>query len=290
MSTSTAQTPTGQEEHRSLSCMEIWGGSQAFDNAIAVPGIASWVYSRPHGGGTPGGDVHYVSMCACGEIARFFLADISGHGADASEPAADVRRLMRRYINTLDQTRFVRALNDRMNEWSREGRFATAILTTYFAPTRQLLVCNAGHPPPMIYRAAEGAWEWLQPPSAADPASAGNPPIGVVEGIQFVQFATTLDRDDRVLIFSDSLFESRDPSGDQLGREGLLRNMNNLPAQMPDMQARSVVRFLIEHHGSGQLEDDLTILLLHHHGQGQIQRSIGERIKTMGRMLGLLPV
>jgi phosphoserine phosphatase RsbU/P len=279
-----------QTHSQQLSCVEIWGGSQAFDNALAVPGIAAWVYSRPYEGDKAGGDVHYVSLCACGEIARFFLADISGHGASAGGRAADVRTLMRRNINTLDQTRFVRALNERMVQWQREGQFATAILTTYFAPTRQLLVCNAGHPPPLWYVASQSRWQWLRSEASERSMRADNPPVGIFGGIEFDQFAVTLGENDRILMFSDPLFEARDREGNRLGSEGLLRMMNEMSPHSPGTQIRSVIGNLAAHHGSNNHDDDLTILLLHHHGEGQVRKNVAERLRTMGRMLGLLPV
>ena len=282
-----------ETDRHALTCMEIWGGNQAFDNAVSVPGIDAWVYSRPFGEGETGGDVHYVSMCGCGEIGRFFLADLSGHGQSASPPAADVRRLMRKYINTLNQTDFVRSLNDRMMAWKRQGQFATTLLSTYFAPTKQMLICNAGHPAPLWYRAADRKWRWLQPETSGQPpgaAAADNLPVGVVEGTEYIQFAVELEKDDRVLIYSDSLYESRDASGEQLGRRGLLRLMNDLTDLPPDEQAHTLVERLVTHHGSSDLEDDLTIMLLHHHGEGQVETTMVERLRTMGRMLGLLRV
>jgi serine phosphatase RsbU (regulator of sigma subunit) len=44
---------------------------------------------------------------------------------------------------------------------SRQGTFATAIVTTFFAPSRRLMICNAGHPRPLLYRAATKQWELL---------------------------------------------------------------------------------------------------------------------------------
>jgi phosphoserine phosphatase RsbU/P len=281
---------THNTNQHALTCMEIWGGNQAFDNAVSVPGIDAWVFSKPYGTEQTGGDVHYVSMCGCGEIGRFFLADLSGHGENASQPAADVRRLMRKYINTLDQTDFVRSLNDRMMEWKQQGRFATTLLSTYFAPTKQMLICNAGHPAPLWYRAATREWRWLQQETSGQSAAADNLPVGIVEGTEYIQFVVELKKDDRVLIYSDSLYESRDQSGDQLGREGLLRLMNELADLPPDEQARELVGRIMIYHGSQDLEDDLTIMLLHHHGEGQVEKTMGERLRTMGRMLGLLRV
>ncbi|MCP4589165.1 MAG: hypothetical protein GY842_00335, partial [bacterium] len=49
-----------------LPCMEIWGGNQAIEDAVSVPGIDAWVYSRPVGGQSSGGDIHYVSTCGGG--------------------------------------------------------------------------------------------------------------------------------------------------------------------------------------------------------------------------------
>ena len=96
---------------RRLECMEIWGGNQAADNAVSVSGIDCWVISEPHGGDASGGDMHFVSTCGAGKIARFALADVAGHGLSVSDMAVKLRRLMRKHINRLDQTRFARDLN-----------------------------------------------------------------------------------------------------------------------------------------------------------------------------------
>ena len=129
-----------------LECMEIWGGNRAVDRAIAVTGIDVWVVSQPYGGDTHGGDVYFVSSCGAGKIARFALADVAGHGVTVGDLGAKLRRLMRKHLNRLDQTRFARDLNKEFATLSREDTFATALLASYFAPTDHLIICNAGHP------------------------------------------------------------------------------------------------------------------------------------------------
>ncbi len=89
--------------------MEVWGGNGAIHNAISVPGIDAWISSDPYEGNAYGGDIHSVSMCGAGRISRFAIADVAGHGAAVGELAHRLRSLMRKYINTLDQTRFARA-------------------------------------------------------------------------------------------------------------------------------------------------------------------------------------
>ena len=101
--------------------------------------------------GKGGGDVHYISTCGAGYVTRLALADIAGHGESVDGLAIALRKLMRKYINTLDQTRFARALNRELTADVEFGRFATAVLLTYFAPTRHLIICNAGHGRPLRY-------------------------------------------------------------------------------------------------------------------------------------------
>ena len=83
------------------------------------------------------------------------LADVSGHGKSVAVIAADLRTLMRRFVNRWDQAEFVRLLNQQFSALSKTGTFATAIVSTFFAPSRRLILCNAGHPRPILYRALE---------------------------------------------------------------------------------------------------------------------------------------
>src|ERR1700691_4377535 len=141
-----------------MTCMEVWGGSQLAARGVEMGGLDAWVYSKPFGQARRGGDVYYASSCATGRISRLLLADVAGHGKSVASLAAHLRALMRRFVNRLDQNEFVRLLNQQFGAHSQEGIFATAIITTFFAPTRRMNVCNAGHPRPFLYRAAERKW------------------------------------------------------------------------------------------------------------------------------------
>src|SRR5271169_1280341 len=144
-----------------MQCMEVWGGSQLTTRGVAFGGLDAWVYSKPYGDAQHGGDVYYASSCATGRITRLLLADVSGHGNAVADTAADLRTLMRRFVNRLDQTEFVRLLNQQFAILPRTGAFATAIVTTFFEPSRRLTVCNAGHPRPLLYRSAQRQWDFL---------------------------------------------------------------------------------------------------------------------------------
>src|SRR5438477_8597012 len=118
-----------------MQCMEVWGGNQPTNSGVVMAGLDAWVYSKPYENASSGGDVYYVSSCATGRITRLLVADVSGHGASVAQTAAGLRGLMRRHVNQIDQTRFVRSMNEQFQALSAAGSFATAVVTTFFAPT-----------------------------------------------------------------------------------------------------------------------------------------------------------
>src|SRR5262245_35969461 len=105
-----APAPSTPADPHTMKCMEVWGGNQAVDNGVVMAGLDAWLYSRPFGDQSAGGDIHYVSSCAMGMISRALVADVSGHGEAVAESARKLRSLMRRYANLVDQTRFVHGL------------------------------------------------------------------------------------------------------------------------------------------------------------------------------------
>ncbi len=82
-----------------MQCMEVWGGSQLTAQGVEFGGLDAWVYSKPYGEAQRGGDVYYASSCGTGRITRLLLADVSGHGTTVASTAADLRMLMRRFVN-----------------------------------------------------------------------------------------------------------------------------------------------------------------------------------------------
>ena len=150
--------------HRPRNACSAWKCGAEASSLPPVSNSEGWTrgsIANPYGQAKAGGDVYYASSCATGRISRLLLADVSGHGNAVAATAADLRTLMRRFVNRLDQTEFVRLLNQQFMELSEGGTFATAIVSTFFAPSRRLTVCNAGHPRPLMYHAAQKRWDFL---------------------------------------------------------------------------------------------------------------------------------
>src|ERR1700739_2666576 len=135
MAASNNEAVVNNKSSQQMSCMEVWGGSQLTTRGVAMGGLDAWVYSKPFGQAQRGGDVYYASSCATGRITRLLLADVSGHGNSVASTAANLRTLMRRFVNRLDQTEFVRLLNQQFAALSKDGAFATAVAATVFEPS-----------------------------------------------------------------------------------------------------------------------------------------------------------
>jgi sigma-B regulation protein RsbU (phosphoserine phosphatase) len=245
-----------------MQCMEVWGGSQLTTSSVQLGGLDAWVYSKPYKNADNGGDVYYASSCATGRINRLLLADVSGHGDAVAESALALRKLMRRYVNFLDQSKFVRSLNRQFSVMSRRGRFATAIATTFFEPTRVLTVCNAGHPPPLLYSASTQSWSILEMPRENESDAPTNVPLGILDIVDYEQFDVELQEGDLVLCYTDALVESKDNKGELLGPGGLLSIVETVKLD----QSENFIQLLlteIESRFTGNLsEDDVTVLLL----------------------------
>ena len=253
-------------EPQVMQCMEVWGGNQAVDSGVVMAGLDAWVYCKPYRDAEGGGDVYYVSSCATGRINRLLVADVSGHGADVAQTAVQLRSLMRRHVNQIDQTRFIGTMNAQFAALAQSGCFATAIATTFFAPTNHLSLCNAGHPPPLVYRAAQRTWSYLQQDRAAKESSAGNFPLGIVDLSDYAQFDVRLKVGDLVLCYTDSLVECGDGQGDLLGQDGLLDVVRTVDASNPGAFIPSLLR-AIEAKACAELSgDDVTVLLFRPNG------------------------
>lgn len=275
-----------------LACMDIWGGNQLVENGLSARGVDLWLLSQPYQDEASGGDIHYVSSCAGGNRLRFILADVAGHGEQVNATALVLRRLMRRYINQSDQTRLAHDLNSAFAGASEDGTFATAIVATYLADHRALIVCNAGHPRPMVFRSSVGRWGLIDDEAVERSSAVGvsDLPLGVLEPTTYTQTALGLERDDLVLFYTDSLVEARDrATGQMLGEAGLLDVLEGLDVGDPATLVPGLVDAVRERAGGRAFDDDVTAMLLHHTENALPPQSWGDRARTLARLVGVLP-
>ena len=242
-----------------MQCMEVWGGNRDCYCCLDLMGLAVEVYSKPFAGCEDGGDVYYVSSCATGRITRLMVADVSGHGEDAAASAKELRKLMGKYINFVDQSRFVEEMNNQFTTVVKHGRFATAVVMTYFAPTNEMLISNAGHPAPLLYRNKDKTWYFIDKNATGKRVT--DIPLGILSGTNYHQCKVYLEPGDMVLCYTDSLIELRkDNNSFEMGTDGLLRTVKGMsPSDLPD--AQKLLDLLQEKTGA-TFSDDVTLLTL----------------------------
>ncbi len=293
-------SPAPASSH-TLQCMEIWSGNEARRDTLSAPGLDVWVDTQPYRGEASGGDIHYFSMCGSGRVTRLAVADVSGHGLRVNQMAQSLRKLMRKYINMLDQTRFAKALNKEFGDLAESGRFATVLLTTYFAPTDHLILCNAGHPRPLWYTADTRSWSAIDPdhPRVDDLSETRirynltpvtNLPLGIIDPTEYHQFAVKLGHGDIILIYTDAMIEARNARGDELGEEGLLRMASALNVAQPQQLTDALLEKVSAWRGGRPAEDDQTLVVMHHNASDPPKMTLTKWGKTITRMLGLVPV
>lgn len=276
-----------------LKCMEVWGGNGSVNDAVSTPGFDIFLKGNPYEGDSAGGDVHYLSMCMAGHITRFALCDVSGHGLTASDSASRLRKLVRKHINTPDQSGLVRALNEDVLSGEEGSRFATAVLSTYYAPAKALLMTIAGHPCPLWWHAKDQRWSLIGPEApdvqATGTIAAGrNLPLGIIDETDFSQLLVPLEPGDIVVIYTDALIEAPSPAGKQLGEDGLLSIAPPVDQDAPYLVTDDLISRVRQHAGGTEFDDDVTVLALHHTGAEPPTPSITDRIATIGRALGLI--
>jgi sigma-B regulation protein RsbU (phosphoserine phosphatase) len=245
-----------------MHCMEVWGGRQLTARGVEFGGLETWVYSKPYGDSRDGGDVYYASSCATGRIARFLLADVAGHGDAVAETANGFESLMRRFVNRVDQGEFVRLLNQHFAEVSPSGVFATAIVATFFAPSRRLGLCNAGHPRPLLYRAASREWSLLAVSDERACLSSSNMPLGIFQEAEYRHFDIELERGDCVVAYTDALMEAAGPDGEILGENGLLELARSLKQTTPRDLAEALLGELNCRCPDALTCDDVTVMVM----------------------------
>ena len=195
------------ESTQHMQCMEVWGGSQLTarrGNGRAGrlglqqtlrPGPARRrrllrveLRHRPHQPPVAGGCVG----------ARKLVAGT----------AADLRTLMRRFVNRLDQTEFVRLLNQQFTAMSQQGLSQRRSSPRFRAqPASDCLQCGPSAAVSVPRGAA--AMEFSRQQKRDDHPHARNIPLGLFES-EYEQFDVELESGDCLLSYTDALIESRD--------------------------------------------------------------------------------
>jgi phosphoserine phosphatase RsbU/P len=163
-----------------------------------------------------------------------FLFDNDGKVLKASSPATVAGRLNGRFQLDLDAPQFFTMFYALIDERDKNLRCVIA-----------------GHPPVILVRQDESTELFY----------ANNPPIGVMEKIEFVEQEIILHRGDRLYVYTDGLSEAFSPEGKQLGT----RQIKETAVAATTKSLKSGIReieLLAEEWTKGNPQDDVSILAI----------------------------
>lgn len=247
----------------SVACARVQSGNGRIEAPIALPGLRGVVRCSPSDGGR-GGDVYFLSVCGSGLLTRVCLADIAGHGASVEALGRQVHGLLERHVNRPDHRRFLTELNDSLMPLGLDA-MTTAVVFTYYPPTRAFSFTYAGHPPGWYYRAREESWSRLVSDETSRPSESDlvNGVLGVSERVAFTRSRLRAEPGDQLLLVTDGVLETPSPERALFGASRLERLLAEHTGASPEALTSIVVDALSAHCGRSELDhDDVTILVL----------------------------
>ena len=247
---------------RHLVCAEIAAGNERTASLLELPGLAAWVHSVPVGPVDAGGDVHYVSLCPSCIVSRIALADVSGHGQAVAALGEKLRELMQRHLRVLEQVGLMRELNRAVREELGDVHYATMVAVGWHSRRGLLVMTNAGHPPPLWYRASRQEWSWLETRRVSERDRPAGVPLGLLDDISYDRTVVKLQLGDLVVLYSDGASDAMSPAGDELGRDGLIGIARGLDSRSAGAFGAELTAALGDFRAGGEPLDDQTIIVL----------------------------
>jgi phosphoserine phosphatase RsbU/P len=220
------------------------------------------MYSVPIGADHVGGDVHYASVCPSCIVSRIALADVSGHGETVAALGEELRELMQVYLRDLEQIGLMRDLNKALREDFRDGHYATMVAIGWHGRRNLMVMTNAGHPPPLWYRAAREDWTWLESQRPRVRGRVSGLPLGLLPDVTYDRLVIRPQPGDLVVLYSDGISEATNSSGAELGRDGLRELLRAVDVRSPEALGTELVSALQDFRGDAAPQDDQTIIVM----------------------------
>jgi len=179
------------------------------------------------------------------------IGDVSGKGVSAALVMAKVGSEVRYHsVGRTDPAEILGRVNRALSEDLEDGVFVTASLLVLNAETGEVRVATAGHPAPLLRRAAGNV--------APVPVGTGLP-LGVAATTVFPTSAFALGPGDVAVLYTDGVTEAADRSGALLGEERMKKAVA-AAAGTPEAVRGALLAAVAGFAGDEPQSDDLTLV------------------------------
>jgi PAS domain S-box-containing protein len=208
---------------------------------------------------------HYIaaagSRAVCGDFYDFVplaegrvglvLGDVCGIGPKAANDAALTRYTLRSFAEQIsDPGALLQWMNAHIRRQSAPERFVRLIVGVLDPERAVLDYANAGHVPPIVYRAATGEVEWL---------GEGGIPLGIEDDARYKAGHVELAPGDMVILYTDGVTEApRD--GRPFGQGRLTDLITQYGVGSPGELVQAIRRG-VESWAGNELRDDIAMLI-----------------------------
>ena len=185
------------------------------------------------------------------------VADVSGKGIPAALFMVISKTTLKNLILTSNEGNLadlVSHANNILRQDNTARMFVTAFIGILDTRNGKLTYVNAGHNPPLLYRAAENKFEYL--PVIRNFVLAGR------RGIKYKEQEIMLSPGDCIFLYTDGVTEAFNESEELYGEEKLLAALNKSSNKTADVKALlgEIRNSVAEHVGNAEQSDDITML------------------------------
>lgn len=188
-----------------------------------------------------------------------FIGDVMGHGVRPALVTSMVRVLTHEFQHAAaDPGEFLTLLNRSLSGVLRQAKtqiFATAFYLVIDIAKGKLRFAGAGHPAPLHLHAANGVQQ-LRPPAAVRRGAA----LGVLPDATYTTSVQPLQAGDRLILFTDGLFEVENANGDLYDEQQLMTAVERARSRpLRDLFA-TVIEEIQSFSSTRQFADDLCLV------------------------------
>lgn len=182
------------------------------------------------------------------------IADASGHGI----PAAFVVSMAKMTFSThavaqLSSSQTMGGANDELAQVIKTFHYLTAFYFVLDLKTGEMSYTRASHPPPVLQRAASRNLEFLDTDGLF---------VAMMEHCDYGEKQTTMEKGDRLFMFTDGIFEVLGPAQNQYGRDRIAQFIE-AHHDMPSEELADAILADVRAYASGEpFLDDITLLIL----------------------------